>query len=552
MAIRLQPDLLFGLPGSRDDGNFHATLDGHGLYNTFQFVLRLSPAVHRKIAELPSGIATSSEAGFEGAQAFSTFLHETIHWWQHVGSTYGLMLSLSYPTQAHANYTHLKELIQRSGFQKSVRELALALPGQSTVDNVSGLANRIVNNHFDFGAFRALTHSLNSAKTVVRDPLFESIGHAHEIAYGNNVLVLAATADPDFKVLQHPREWEGPFHALRDEKETGFYFGSPVTLWGIGAREIFEGQACFTQMQYLAFASGGSLELDDFKAMGMLHGVYEAAFDLFLKTTQLDRPAPVIHPTVGLFLLVCDMAINPGSGFPNGIWPHYRSFITDTDPGARFLTLATLVRLKCPATATAIQDYSRQEYVAVTEELARHALNASPLTIAATCSDWVKEGAPLHCLMEEYHTFNFGPGNVPVRVLFSHFLAFMQDKLKTPEFFCWPGAWMAGERVSEQASVLFDRHGALFVDKEDDDGVFPRLVTGRDESAVQKVFESFYAANLTYDMTDQWIRHSGPFTYKFRWLSQNGSHEDIKAFADRHFEMIFGVKPDNAQIPAKG
>ncbi|MBB3747181.1 hypothetical protein FHX10_006737 [Rhizobium sp. BK591] len=51
--------------------------------------------------------------------------------------------------------------------------------------------------------------------------------------------------------------------------------------------------------------------------------------------------------------------------------------------------------------------------------------------------------------------------------------------------------------------------------------------------------------NLTYDMTDQWIRRPGPFTYNYRWLSQNGSHEDIKGFADRHFEMIYGVKPDS-------
>ena len=40
------------------------------------------------------------------AQAFSTLLHETVHWWQHVGSTYGLMLSLTYPTQLHGNYNH--------------------------------------------------------------------------------------------------------------------------------------------------------------------------------------------------------------------------------------------------------------------------------------------------------------------------------------------------------------------------------------------------------------------------------------------------------------
>ena len=33
-----------------------ACLNAHGLYNSFQFVLRLSPEVHRKIEALPKGI----------------------------------------------------------------------------------------------------------------------------------------------------------------------------------------------------------------------------------------------------------------------------------------------------------------------------------------------------------------------------------------------------------------------------------------------------------------------------------------------------------------
>jgi|CXWL01.1.fsa_nt_gi hypothetical protein len=33
-----------------NNGTFAATLNGRGLYSTFQFVLRLSPAVHRKLS----------------------------------------------------------------------------------------------------------------------------------------------------------------------------------------------------------------------------------------------------------------------------------------------------------------------------------------------------------------------------------------------------------------------------------------------------------------------------------------------------------------------
>jgi hypothetical protein len=188
-------------------------------------VLRLSPAVHQKISELRPGIVSSREIGFDGAQAFSTYLHETIHWWQHVGSTYGLMRSLSYPTQAHGNYKHLKDLIAKVGFKKPIRELAKKLPAPGGIGTLRGLANTIVHNHFDFDAFRRLTFNQAAARSAVRDPYFECVGHSHEITYGNNIVVLAATVDPGYRVLQHPREWEEPFDELRQSKQEGFYFG---------------------------------------------------------------------------------------------------------------------------------------------------------------------------------------------------------------------------------------------------------------------------------------------------------------------------------------
>lgn len=59
----------------------------------------MSPRVHELIASLPNGIGFSSDVTFEQMQAFSTYLHETIHSWQHVGSTCGFMMSLSYPVR---------------------------------------------------------------------------------------------------------------------------------------------------------------------------------------------------------------------------------------------------------------------------------------------------------------------------------------------------------------------------------------------------------------------------------------------------------------------
>ncbi len=540
-----QPELLNDYSPLASQGLFAATLKGHGLYNTFQFVLRLSPAVHRKLTSMPSGIVNSGMIDLEGVQAFSTFLHETVHWWQHVGSTYGLMLSMTYPAQAHANYDHLKNLIVSVGFKKSIRNLADVLPGGG-YGTPGGLVNIIINNHFDMEAFRGLTVNPLSANDIVQNPQFENLGHAYSIAYSNISSLIASVSDRAFSIIPHPKEWSEPFRKLREAEEEGYYYGSPISLYPIGAYEIFEGQARMAQLQYLHFATGGLLGMETAEQMGMFDGVYGKAFAVFLHFTELERPPSIDHPTIGLFLLICDVALNPGSGFPFPL-VHYPSFITDIEPGARFVWLCRLARFKHPEVMDAIREYSREEYDAVSRKLCGAMIEHSPLEVAGEFSRWVElpEFSPL---MSEHAAFRFEKRNVAVRIIFAHFLAFMRDKFARPEFFCWPGAWMAGQRVSQDAATLFDRHGALFVDKEDDDGVYPRLHSGHSESDIKEAFDDFYAHNVIFDLTRQWITQPGPFKYAYRWLSQKGTDDEIQAFAERSFESVYGIKPTNVVI----
>ena len=132
----LESPRLERVPGTLDA----APPSTRGRYETFRFVLRLSPAIHARIAALPPGIVNAASLEFEDIEAFSTFLHETIHWWQHVGSTYGLIMSLTYPAEAHANYNHLKALSALTGPKKSIRGLSERLSGEATPDTPLGLA----------------------------------------------------------------------------------------------------------------------------------------------------------------------------------------------------------------------------------------------------------------------------------------------------------------------------------------------------------------------------------------------------------------------------
>lgn len=117
----------------------------------------------------------------------------------------------------------------------------------------------------------------------------------------------------------------------------------------------------------------------------------------------------------------------------------------------------------------------------------------SPLSVAATIARWARDSGTLNSLMEEHRSSDYQAVNLPVGLLFSHFLAYNQDKFLKPEFFCWPGAWMAGARVSPEIEEVFDRHLAPFIDTADDGGIYPRLMAGKTEGAIQEAFENFYA-----------------------------------------------------------
>ncbi len=166
---------------------------------------------------------------------------------------------------------------------------------------------------------------------------------------------------------------------------------------------------------------------------------------------KLEWPPRIDHPVVALFLLVCDIAMNPGAGFPMPL-RIFKTFIEDVDPGIRFFFLCRTIAQRRPDLARAIQQYSRAEYTEVSGALTGPLLVDSPLAIAETVTRWVSRSKTLDSLMAEHLSFDFAPVNLPVHFVFSHFLAFSKDKYLKLELFRWPGAWMTGERASPKST----------------------------------------------------------------------------------------------------
>ncbi|KDB83928.1 hypothetical protein L495_0542 [Bordetella bronchiseptica CARE970018BB] len=530
--------------------NFRAALDVHGMYEKMRFVLRLSPRNHELVDSLTTGVHAAGDISGEALQAYSTYLHETVHWWQHVGSSSGLVYSLCYMAQSHSSMAQLRDVISTFGPKKSLKrwtDATLLREGASAQSRLAS-ANIAVNNALDVEYYKIYAAKPNKAAPwLYKQQHFESIGHGYFIVYGQLLGMLSGTVDPNFQVIPDARQWDEKFKNLNEQRVTGYYWGSPMYVPEIGLHAIYEGQARFIQLQFLNATFDKAPTIQDWRSMGYLSGIYVEAFEHFLDVSKSEWPDNLDDPLVGLFLLICDIAINPTRGFPNNI-EIYENFIDDVDVGVRFLRLSQAVE-RLPHLRSYIQKYSKTEYALASELLTEACGLDKPLAALGEIVSWIDKSEEIQALMSEYETFDYLPKNLTLRVFFSHFLAFCCDKLARPEFFCWLGVWMVGDCANEDTMPLWLRHLSLFSDRGDKPGIYPRSQPGRDPATVHRTFEQFYGGVVLYDLTRQWILTDGPFTCNFEWLTESDhSQADADAWASDIFKQVYGVGLNEFEI----
>lgn len=521
---------------------FNATLNAHGIYSTEQFVLRLSPRVH----ELMNAVTRGETADIDPAelfQAYSTYLHETVHWWQHVGSTAGLILSLVYPAQVYGSMDVLQAFARTVGAVKPIKAWAYRaeLEGKTHRDPTLAAANVAVNNALDLNFYKQLVCSPQVVLDLERTPYFESVGHSFLKAYGEVVHAINGSCGFTTSAFPDPGRWDHELLRLRQEQCEGFVYGSRPPYAKVGLVAIFEGQARFTQIQFLA-GSGGPELLQTYRDRRYFSSPYGEAFEEFLRLTGNEWPERYDSPLVGLFLLICDLAINPTRGFPLDI-DSFENFIRDVDPGARF-TLLCLAAKEDPELFNAVQHFSAQEYEHVAARLTERCGYDDPRTGLDAVIALLGDQGPVDALMEEHRTFNYTLSNMPVRVLVSHHIAFCRDKRLRPEFFCWPGIWMAERNSTPEIRSLFLAHLSLFQDRADTEQIFPRDTPGKDPDNIKRLVNGFYGSTLIFDLALQWVLAPGPFQFDFAWLTGTHENTELVTAAKRQFRQFYGIDLD--------
>jgi hypothetical protein len=229
----LRHDLLESIDDEPESGpSFASSLNVHGMYETRRFVLRLSPRNHELIDMISSAGFKVETAPSEVIQAYSTYIHETIHWWQHVGSTSGLLFSLSYLAQCHSNMEELVEVLATLGAKKSLKrytEQILRAEGDSAQSRLAS-ANIAVNNAQDVEYYKSYAYSpRTNIHWMIREPHFESVGHGYFVVYGQLNGMLADVIDPEYVILPNPATWDSEILRLREERIVGYHWRSRST-----------------------------------------------------------------------------------------------------------------------------------------------------------------------------------------------------------------------------------------------------------------------------------------------------------------------------------
>ncbi len=274
----------------------------------------------------------------------------------------------------------------------------------------------------------------------------------------------------------------------------------------------------------------------------MLSGVYIDAFNYFLNAIDEIRPQFIDSPLVGLFLLVCDISINPGDGFPFEI-KNYEEFVNNTNSGIRFMKLCEIIRKEAPEVKYQIIKYSISEYLGISVKLSSILNVPSPMDISNKIIKWSENIQSLITLMEEEQEFNFNHENFPIRLIFSRFIKFQKDKLINPAFFCWTGVHMTQKEYMRSAKVLFNEHEALYIDGIDAD-IYARRLPNKSEEAIKNAMNEFYNWVALYDLVKQWIIDDGDFEYNYLWLTSKFSQDETKEWAINIFKQIYGFSPD--------
>ena len=495
-----------------------------GRFDPLLSLVLLDPAVggHLDTQKGTLPAVALEEGGSSAVRAYATSLHETIHWWQHIGSTVGLLSGLTTATQAALCIKYMSDL-GKDAPKPLLGALHSGRYKPSREDHPAWLAARRwreaeLGNAFLVNPAQAFARVRSNAF------LYESIGHSVAMHHSGVTWYVSQVIDPGGSVFPSADAWIDLYERSRKDRRLLFE-PQELALLPFGARDLFEGQARLSELQYFDRAVEPR-SLAEFKQAGLLEAVYSRCLDYFLKTIESPAPEAVHSPEVNLFLLLCDIAINPSDGYPLAI-PETLDLIRDNHPGIRFARLCVVARDNKKELLTLLTRLSHGHYCQAAAILTEPLAWLPPDEVAKRTHEQYLSTSAGEKLLEDRRHGEFGTQDVPIKFVLSEHINFCEWKAGCPHFFCWPGIYLTSDQGEDSPEVsalkdLLDATSPPFHASSELTGVDTVSISGLTSAQAKNVADRYFQNQAAVDLFRQWMSHkngtvTNEFCYQYDW-----------------------------------
>jgi hypothetical protein len=188
-----------------------------GLFDPLTFVVRFSPEIETAF-EKAGGRLSAIFWSEEELLSAVVFLHETIHWWQYIGTTFGFADALSIAVQGASARKLLQRWADQYGPRKPTTGALRKIFSKGNSSELQLLWN-INHNWMDVELSSAITHRPFLVYGISSEPYFQSLGRAVLRHYVQTY----ATLEPVLKDnLAHEANCVTPHRMRRKPRETSF------------------------------------------------------------------------------------------------------------------------------------------------------------------------------------------------------------------------------------------------------------------------------------------------------------------------------------------
>ena len=529
------------------DSSFHA-----GRFDPLLSLVLLHSSIEQHLDSQKGALPSISvEAGGSHAvRAYATSLHETIHWWQHIGSTIGLLSGLTTAAQAATCIHYMSELGVEA--PKPLLGVLEAKRYKPTQEDHPAWRAALRWREAELGNAFLLNPAQAFARVKNNSFLYESIGHSIAMHHYAVTWYVSQIADNGGSVFPSADDWIDLYERSRKDRRVLFEPNQRALL-PFGAKHLFEGQARLSELQYFDRAVE-SRTMAEFKQLGLLEETYAKCLNYFLETIELPMPNGVQSPEINLFLLLCDFAINPADGYPLAI-PESLDLIHENHPGIRFTRLCATARDHKEKLLSTVTYPSYGSYCEAAAILAEELNWLSPDEVAKQVQEKYRQTSSGEKLLDERFKGDFGVLDVPAKFVLTEHISFAESKAGCPHVFCWPGNFLTTDQEDDSPDVeavkdLLDHHSPPFHASSEVGSVNSVSIHGLTTAQAKNVADRYFQNQATVDLFRQWISHkngtsTNEFVYQFDW-KPDISDSEIGNLKDS-FRATFGLDIDTIQ-----